>query len=129
MMEPTLDFCRSVVQRAPDLTEEGADGAKPKAKKERKPRPAAAEGKKAPAAKKRKVKSESEEEEEWRTEDDTEEEEEIGDDKTGGKAPGAEIKVDLGDLGDLDVDGLVGEDDLKEEDLGDAEEEDNYDEF
>ena len=86
MMEPTLDFCRSVVQHAPGLTAEGADGVQPKAKKEQKPKAAGAEKKKA-TAKKRKAGSE-EEEEEWRTEDDTdedaaedvagEEEEEVG---------------------------------------------------
>ena len=138
MMEPTLDFCRGVVQRAPDLTEEGADGAVPKPKKERKPR------EKKPPAKKRKVKSECVEEDEWHTDDETDEEEDHDEGSNGEATATAatataavkhqdvgEIKVDLGDLGDLDVDGLVDEGDL--EDVGDvdnvAAEEEDYDDF
>ncbi len=123
MMEPTLDFCRSVVQGAPDLTEEGADGDKPKAKKEQKPKAASAEKKKAPAKKKRKA--ESEEEEAWRTEDETDEE--AAEDVAG--ADEEDVKVDLGDLADLDVDGLVAEDELEEKDGVAAGEEDDFDEF
>lgn len=124
MMEPTLDFCRSVVQHAPDLTEEGADGVQPKAKKERRPNAASAEKKKAPAKKKRKAGSEDEEE--WRTDDETDDDdvEDVAE-----AAADDEVKVDLGDLADLDVDGLVGEDELEENGGGRAKEEDNFDEF
>lgn len=143
MMEPTLDFCRGVVQHAPDLTEEGADGAPSRPKKERKPREKKPAAKKETTKKKRKVKSESEEddeddEDEWDTADETEEEDDDDDArgangakpakttktaktaktttnevKTEQKRDVEDIKVDLGDLGDLAVDGLVGEDDLQ----------------
>ena len=143
MMEPTLDFCRGVVQHAPDLTEEGADGAPSRPKKERKPREKKPAAKKETTKKKRKVKSESEEddeddeddEDEWDTADETEEEDDDDDArgangakpakttktaktttnevKTDQKRDVEDIKVDLGDLGDLAVDGLVGEDDLQ----------------
>ena len=87
MMEPTLDFCRGVVQHAPDLTEEGADGAPSRPKKERKPREKKPAAKKETTKKKRKVKSESEEddeddedeEDEWDTADETEEEDDDDD--------------------------------------------------
>jgi hypothetical protein len=128
MMEPTLDFCRSVVQHAPGLTEEGADGVQPKAKKERKPKAAGAESK-ITTAKKRKAGSEEEEEEEWRTEDDTDEDAADEGAEAAGDADDEDVKVDLGDLADLDVDALVGEDALEERDVGGAAEEENFDEF
>jgi len=128
MMEPTLDFCRSVVQHAPGLTEEGADGVQPKAKKERKPKAAGAESK-ITTAKKRKAGSEEEEEEEWRTEDDTDEDAADEGEEAAGDADDEDVKVDLGDLADLDVDALVGEDALEERDVGGAAEEENFDEF
>ena len=68
---------------------------------------------------------ESEEEEAWRTEDETDEE--AAEDVAG--ADEEDVKVDLGDLADLDVDGLVAEDKLEEKDGVAAGEEDDFDEF
>jgi hypothetical protein len=116
------------VQHAPGLTEEGADGVQPKAKKERKPKAAGAESK-ITTAKKRKAGSEEEEEEEWRTEDDTDEDAADEGAEAAGNADDEDVKVDLGDLADLDVDALVGEDALEERDVGGAAEEENFDEF
>ena len=158
MMEPMLDFCKGVVARAPDLTEEGADGDKPK--RARKPR-APAEGNSAGGKKRKgvkKVKKEESEheqsEEEWKTEDEGEDEagwntdeEEAKEAREAKEAKGVKMHgrkretgavkeedapVDLGDVEGLEelAGDLIGEDDLEDAcGLDGNPEEENYDDL